>query len=443
VKVCVIGTGYVGLVTGAVFAEDHNVVCVDKDAEKIERLTHGQMPFHEPDLPELVLKGWRFPHRLTFSTNLREAVRASEIVFICVGTPSGADGDADLSAVYGVAREIGAAVEQHTTIVIKSTVPVGTADRVREIVAAESVRNGAPFDVVSNPEFLREGSAVEDALHPDRIVIGADRPEAYAPLRKLYFLSMGPEAPIFLTDTRSAELVKYASNAFLATKISFANAMANICDRTGADVVEVMKGVGLDPRIGPAFLGAGLGYGGSCFPKDVDALIHMTPDFDTLGFLQAVKEINRERTWRLMDKVQHRLGYDLTGKRIAVLGLAFKPDTDDMRAARSVEIIERLLFLGATVRAYDPVANAASERALGMRRRVMYCDTPYSATLDAHAAIIVTEWDEIKEMNRQRVRVEMARPLVFDGRNIWEPECMRLLGFEYHSMGRKTVGRAK
>ena len=432
-NICVAGTGYVGLVTGAVFADlGNDVICVDKDDDKIAALSAGRMPIYEPGLEEMVARN-AADRRLAFTTELGAAVRRSEIVFIAVGTPSKRDGETDLGAVEAVAKAIGQAMERYTVIVNKSTVPVGTGEFVRDVITRHQARR-VPFDVVSNPEFLREGSAIEDTLRPDRIVIGAPNQlvamtllELYAPL----------ERPMIITDVPSAEMIKYASNAFLASKISFTNAIANICDLAGADVTQVMKGVGLDSRIGPAFLQAGLGFGGSCFPKDADSLVHTAA---RLGYdfrlLRAVVEVNRERPQHFVENIAKVLA-PLDDKVVGVLGLAFKANTDDMREARSVEVIAQLLGAGATVRAYDPVA-IDNARAV-LPTAVRYAASAYEAADGADAVALVTEWNEFKFLNLERLRSVMRRPLFFDGRNVWEPERMRRLGFEYHSIGRKPV----
>jgi UDPglucose 6-dehydrogenase len=432
-NICVVGTGYVGLVTGAVFADlGNDVVCIDNQPDKMAALSAGRMPIYEPGLEEMVARNVA-DGRLSFTTDLGAAVRRSLILFITVGTPAQADGQADLRAVEDVARGIGQAMEKYTVVVNKSTVPVGTGDLVRDVVGKSQVRP-VPFDVVSNPEFLREGSAIEDTLRPDRIVIGAPNQQVAMTLLELY----APlERPMIITDVPSAEMIKYASNAFLATKISFMNAIATMCELAGADVGQVAKGVGLDARIGPAFLGAGLGYGGSCFPKDTESLLHTAT---ALGYdfrlLRSVVEINRERAGLFVDTIVKEMG-PLDDKVVAVLGLAFKPNTDDMREAKSVEVVQRLLEAGARVRAYDPVATANARRVLPAC--VVYCDSPYEATAGADALALVTEWNEFKFLNLDRVRALMRRPLVFDGRNLWEPERMRRLGFEYHSIGRRPI----
>jgi UDPglucose 6-dehydrogenase len=432
-NVAVVGTGYVGLVTGAVFADlGNDVICVDKDAAKIAGLRAGRMPIYEPGLEELVARNVG-DGRLTFSIDLADAVRRSDIIFIAVGTPPKATGESDLSAVEEVAHGIAESLDRYKVIVNKSTVPVGTGDLVRTIIERNR-RRPVSFDVVSNPEFLREGSAIEDTLRPDRIVIGAPSQQVAMTLLELY----APlERPMIITDVYSAEIIKYASNAFLATKISFINEIANLCEQAGGDVTQVMKGMGLDPRIGAAFLNAGLGYGGSCFPKDTDALIQTAAGLGCeLRTLRAVVDVNRERVQRLIALIRKVLN-PLEGRVIAVLGLAFKPKTDDMREARSVELITGLVDGGVRVRAYDPVAMDNARRALP--EGVEYCPSSYEAAEGADAAVVVTEWNEFKLLNLERLRQVMRRPLVFDGRNIYEPERMRRLGFEYYSIGRKPV----
>jgi UDPglucose 6-dehydrogenase len=432
-NICVVGTGYVGLVTGAVFADlGNDVFCVDNDAAKVADLEAGRMPIYEPGLEEMVARNVT-DGRLVFTTDLTAAVRRSVIVFITVGTPPKPDGQTDLSAVEDVAGVIGQAMERYTVVVNKSTVPIGTGEFVREVIEKHQTRP-VRFDVVSNPEFLREGSAIEDTLRPDRIVIGAPTQQVAMSLLELY----APlERPMIITDVPSAEMIKYASNAFLSTKISFINAIADICELGGADVTQVMKGMGLDARIGSAFLSAGLGYGGSCFPKDTDSLVHTA---SALGYefslLRAVVDINRERVSHFVDLMARAL-QPVAGRVVAVLGLAFKPNTDDMREARSVEVVERLLELGAAVRAYDPVAMPAARRILPAT--VTYCESPYEAATGADAVALITEWNEFKFLNLERLRAALRRPVVFDGRNVWEPERMRRLGFEYHSIGRKSV----
>jgi UDPglucose 6-dehydrogenase len=432
-NICVVGTGYVGLVTGAVFADlGNDVVCVDKIRAKIDSLKTGRLPIYEPGLEEMVARNVD-DSRLTFTTDLPAAVHQSDVIFIAVGTPSLETGETDLSQVEAVAAEIGRTMDRYKVVVNKSTVPVGTGELVREVVAQHQP-TPIEFDVVSNPEFLREGSAIEDTLRPDRIVIGATNQHAAMRLVELY----APlERPMIITDLPSAEVIKYASNTFLAAKISFINAIANVCEAAGADVTHVMKGMGLDDRIGATFLQAGLGYGGSCFPKDVDSLIHTA---GRLGYdfrlLKSVVEINRERAARLVEMVRKVLS-PLDDKTVAVLGLAFKPNTDDMREAKSVEVIQQLHAAGATIRAYDPVATD-NARAL-LPAGVIYSSSPYEAAQDADAVVLVTEWNEFKFINLERLRRVLRQRVIFDGRNIWEPERMRRLGFEYYSIGRKPV----
>ncbi|MEK6666626.1 MAG: UDP-glucose/GDP-mannose dehydrogenase family protein, partial [candidate division NC10 bacterium] len=432
-NICVVGTGYVGLVTGAVFADlGNDVICVDNVREKIEGLKQGRMPIYEPGLEEMVARNVA-DGRLTFTTSLADAVKRSELIFIAVGTPAKTNGETDLSAVEDVARGIARAMDSYKVIVNKSTVPVGTGDLVREIIAKNQPTPMA-FDVVSNPEFLREGSAIEDTLRPDRIVIGAPTQQVAMTLLELY-AQLG--RPMIITDVPSAEMIKYASNAFLAAKISFVNAIANVCELAGADVTQVIKGLGLDPRIGPACLQAGLGFGGACLPKDVESLIQTAA---TLGYdfklLKGVAEINRERAQHFVETMRKALG-PLDDKVIAVLGLAFKPNTDDMREAKSVEVVALLHEAGAKIKAYDPVATENARRLLP--RGVTYCASPYEAAEKADALALVTEWNEFKFLNLERLRSLMRRPVIFDGRNFYEPDRMRRLGFEYYSVGRRPI----
>ena len=432
-NICVVGTGYVGLVTGAVFADlGNDVICVDNAIKKIEALRTGQMPIYEPGLEEMVVRN-KDDGRLTFSTDLPAAVRQADVIFIAVGTPPKETGETDLSHVEAVAAEIGRSMERYKVVVNKSTVPVGTGEFVREVITRHQPRP-LDFDVVSNPEFLREGSAIEDTLRPDRIVIGAPNQQVAMTLVELY----APlERPMIITDLPSAEVIKYASNAFLAAKISFINAIANICEAAGADVSQVMKGMGLDSRIGMQFLQAGLGYGGSCFPKDVDSLIHTA---SRLGYdfklLRSVVEINKERAAHLVEMMRKAIG-PLEDKTIAVLGLAFKPNTDDMREAKSLEVVRVLHAAGAQIRAYDPVA-MDNARAL-MPEDVVFCESAYEAAAGADGVALLTEWNEFKYLNLDRLRGLLRRRVIFDARNLYEPERMRRLGFEYYSIGRKPV----
>jgi UDPglucose 6-dehydrogenase len=432
-NICVVGTGYVGLVTGAVFADlGNDVVCVDNDRAKVESLQAGRMPIYEPGLEEMVGRNAE-DGRLTFTTDLAAGVTRSDVIFIAVGTPPKDTGETDLSQVEAVAAQIGRAMDRYKVVVNKSTVPVGTGEFVREVITRHQARP-VDFDVVSNPEFLREGSAIEDTLRPDRIVIGAPTQQVAMTLVELY----APlERPMIITDLPSAEVIKYASNAFLAAKISFINAIGNICEAAGADVSQVMKGMGLDSRIGLTFLQPGLGYGGSCFPKDVDSLIHTATQ---LGYdfklLRAVADINRERSAHLVGMMEKALG-PMDEKTVAVLGLAFKPNTDDMRDAKSLEVLRLLHAAGARVRAYDPVAmdNARAMVPPG----VVFSHSAYEAADGADAIALLTEWNEFKFLNLERIRGLLKRPVIFDGRNLYEPERMRRLGFEYYSIGRKPV----
>ncbi|HZP82369.1 MAG TPA: UDP-glucose/GDP-mannose dehydrogenase family protein [Chthonomonadaceae bacterium] len=432
-NICVIGTGYVGLVTGCVFSDLGNeVVCVDKNAEKIAMLNRGEMPIYEPGLEEMVKRNVE-DRRLAFTTDLEQAVEHADVVFICVGTPPLENGDPDMSYVHEAAKGIARALNRYKVIVNKSTVPVGTGNLVREIIETNRRRN-VDFDVVSNPEFLREGSAIKDTLEPDRIVIGAPNQvvamkilELYAPL----------ERPMIITDVASAEMIKYASNAFLATKISFINSIANICEGAGADVLQVIKGMGYDHRIGAAFLNAGLGYGGSCFPKDSSALARTAEKYGyEFKLLKAVMEVNKEQPIRFMDRLRAALGGSFEGKAIGVLGLAFKPNTDDMRDAKSLEIIAKLLAEGAEVKAYDPIA---IENTREIFPQICYTKNAYEAAEDADALVIVTEWNEFKLLNMERIKSVMKRPLIFDGRNIYDPLRLRRMGFEYHCIGRTNA----
>jgi UDPglucose 6-dehydrogenase len=432
-KIAVVGTGYVGLVLGACLAENGNtVICVDKDESKVATLKAGKMPIYEPGLEELVRRNDQ-EERLSFTTDLPSAVRASEIVFIAVGTPQGEDGSADLQHVLTVARDVGRAMTRYTVIVDKSTVPVGTAKKVREAVANETTQ---PFSIVSNPEFLKQGAAIEDFMKPDRVVIGVEEKDerATAVMRELYGPFTRTGAPILTMSTSSAELCKYAANSILATRISFMNEVANVCELTGADVDDVRKAMGTDRRIGPSFLFPGVGYGGSCFPKDVKALLKFSLDnsYD-FRILRAVESVNETQKERLVEKME-RYFTDLSGKTIALWGLAFKPRTDDMREAPAIAIIERLLARGATVKAYDPAAAPVAKAIFG--HRIAVCDKSYDALTGADALAIITEWNEFREPDFDRMRTLLKAPVVFDGRNIYSPEHMRALGFTYFSIGR-------
>jgi len=431
-KIAVVGTGYVGLVVGACFAETGNdVVCVDNNERKIRSLQRGRMSVFEPGLGELVRRN-RLKGRLRFSTALGKAVRDAAVVFIAVGTPSDEDGSADVRHVLTAARAVAGAINGYTVIGLKSTVPVGTAERVSTLVGSET---SIPFSVVSNPEFLKQGSAVEDFLRPDRVVIGTlDDDRASEVLRLLYAPFTRTGAPIAVMDCASAELSKYAANAMLATRVSFMNEVANVCERVGANVDDVRKVVASDQRIGPSFLFPGIGYGGSCFPKDVRALATTAREADyQFHILEAVESVNGSQKRRFFEKMQRVLG-SLKGKNIAVWGLAFKPRTDDMREAPSVDLIEALLGAGARVTAYDPEARESARAIFG--DRVTLAVRSYDAVKDSDALVIVTEWNEFREPNFGRVLELMRSPVVFDGRNLYETEHMESLGFSYYSIGR-------
>jgi len=439
-RITVIGSGYVGLVAGTCFADSGNdVVCVDLDARKIAALENGVIPIYEPGLEELVRKNVR-ERRLTFTTETAPSVAASEVVFIAVGTPEGESGEADLQYVLAAAREIGSALRQYTVVVDKSTVPVGTADLVRrEIAAVTSV----PFDVVSNPEFLKEGAALDDFLKPDRVVIGSDSPRARAVMEELYAPFVRTGHPVLFMDTRSAELTKYAANAMLATRISFMNDLALLCEKVGADVDQIRRGLGSDGRIGASFLFPGVGYGGSCFPKDVKALVTTGREHGLdLELLRAVERTNERQKRLLLQRVSRHFGGALEGRSIAVWGLSFKPKTDDMREAPSLELIEGLLGKGARVSAHDPVAEHAARRILG--DRIHYAESPYAALEGADALCIVTEWNDFRHPDFERMKSLMNAPVIFDGRNLFEPGRMRERGFVYSCIGRpeRSAGAA-
>jgi UDPglucose 6-dehydrogenase len=433
--VAMIGSGYVGLVSGACFADfGHVVTCVDKDAGKIAALQRGEMPIFEPGLAELVAANVE-GHRLAFTTDLAEAVRRADAVFIAVGTPSRrGDGHADLTYVYGAAREIAAALDGYTVIVTKSTVPVGTGDEVERIV--RETRPDAAFALVSNPEFLREGAAISDFKRPDRIVIGTEDKRAREVMTELYRPLFLNEPPIVATSRRTAELIKYAGNAFLATKITFINEIADLCEKLGANVQEVARGIGLDNRIGAKFLHAGPGYGGSCFPKDTLALIKTAKDHGApVRIVETVVSVNEERKRAMAHKVIAACGGKVRGKTIALLGLTFKPNTDDMREAPSLAIVSILQQAGAKVRAYDPEGMEQARSVLG---EVEYSADAYSCVENADALVIVTEWDAFRALDLARIKALLREPLIVDLRNIYRPEEMRRRGFTYVSVGRPS-----
>jgi UDPglucose 6-dehydrogenase len=434
-RVAMIGTGYVGLVSGACFADfGHHVTCVDMDAAKIAALQRNEIPIYEPGLDRLVETNAR-QARLNFTIDLKRSVMEADAVFIAVGTPSRrGDGHADLSYVHAAAREIAGALAGFTVVVTKSTVPVGTSDDVERII--QEARPEAEFAVVSNPEFLREGAAIQDFKHPDRIVIGTDDPRARQVMAELYRPLYLNQAPILYTGRRTAELIKYAANAFLATKITFINEIADLCERLGADVQEVARGIGLDNRIGSKFLHAGPGFGGSCLPKDILALVKTAQDQATpLRVVEAVAAVNDARKRAMARKVAAAVG-NLRGKTIAILGLTFKPNTDDMREAPSVPLVTALQDFGARVRAYDPVG---IEQARSVLPDVTFCDGPYACAEGAHAVVIVTEWEQFRALDLDRLKAVMAAPVVIDLRNIYRPEEMIGRGFIYESVGRSMT----
>jgi UDPglucose 6-dehydrogenase len=431
-NICVVGTGYVGLVTGTCFAEfGLHVSCVDKDRDKIDQLRAGRIPIYEPGLGELVAKNVK-EGRLSFSTDIPEALRNSLVVFIAVGTPQDDDGSANLEYVLDVAAEVGRNLNGYKVVVTKSTVPVGTGRRVEKIVARESGHD-IKFDIASNPEFLREGSAIEDFMRPNRVVIGADTDQAVAILRDLYRPLYLIETPFVITTVETAELIKYASNAFLATKISFINEMANLCERVGADVHAVAKGMGLDKRIGPKFLHPGPGYGGSCFPKDTKALVRAATNADyDFKIVKAVCEVNSAQRRIMTDKIVRATG-GVAGKRIGFLGLTFKPNTDDMRDAPAKDIIDDLIEMGASVMAFDP---AGMDEAAKVLPQVTYCVDAYQAVEGADALVLITEWNQFRNLDLERIKSIMNEPVFLDLRNVYEPERLRKLGFVYDGVGR-------
>jgi len=447
VEICIVGTGYVGLVTGTCLAEiGHRVVCVDDDREKIDRLQAGQLPIYEPGLEDLVSRNSE-SGRLAFTAHLAEGIAAATTVFICVGTPPLEDGDADLSAVERVARRIGELASSYTLVVEKSTVPVQTGQWIEKTLKVYGNWAEAEFDIASNPEFLREGSAIEDFLHPDRIVVGVESPRAERLLREIYDPILrrafacpihadcraAEPVPFLVTDIRSAELIKHASNSFLATKISFINSVADLCELVGADVELVAEGMGLDRRIGRAFLRAGLGFGGFCFPKDLQAFVRIAEKCGhDLGLLREVARINQARIPQAIRKLKDHL-WVLKDKAIGIWGLAFKPDTDDVRYSPALVLVRQLLSEGAIVRGYDPRAMAKASREIPA---LACCRDPYEAVVGADALVLATEWKEFESLDFTRVKALMRRPLILDGRNLFDREKLRSIGFEYLGIGR-------
>jgi UDPglucose 6-dehydrogenase len=431
-KLAVIGTGYVGLVVGTCLAENGNdVICVDIDVDKLNLLNNGQSPIYEPGLSDLLNRNLH-EGRLKFVADLPLAVRQSEVIFLALPTPPNENGSADLQHVLDVARKVGKAMDGYRVIVNKSTVPVGTAQLVRQTIAQETSHE---FDVVSNPEFLKEGAAVNDFMKPERVVIGTSSPRALAIMQDITAPFVRTGKPVIVMDERSAEITKYASNAFLATKISFMNEIATLCEHVGADVDMVRKGMGTDPRIGPQFLFAGVGYGGSCFPKDVKALLSTAKENDMdLHVLAAVDDVNLGQRKRFVRKILEHFGGSLKGKTVTVWGLSFKPSTDDMREAPSVSIIEALVANGATVNVHDPVALTEAKKRLD--NRVAYFENNYDALRSANALVVVTEWNEFRRPDFDRMKTLMKEPVVFDGRNIYDPNRLREKGFTYYGVGR-------
>jgi len=435
-NVCIIGTGYVGLVTGACFAEfGVQVVCADKDTDKIAALERGEIPIYEPGLDAIVARNLR-ERRLSFTTDTAAAVQSALVVFIAVQTPTKADGTTDLTAIEAVAREIGRNMDGYKVVVTKSTVPVGTSYQVKTWIDEEQAAAGTShrFSVGSNPEFLREGAAIGDFMRPDRVVIGADDDEAIAILRDLYRPLYLIETPFVITNIATAELTKYAANSFLAVKISFINEMANLCEEIGGDVHAIARGIGLDRRIGPKFLHPGPGFGGSCFPKDTRSAASFARQAGLqLEIVEAVIRVNERQRERMVEKITRALGGDARGKTVAVLGLSFKPETDDMRDAPSVEILQKLQQRGATIRAFDPVAMTNAARELP---DVTLCKNEYEACENADALVLMTEWNQFRMLDLERVRTLLREPVVVDLRNVYDPVSMRKAGFRYDSVGR-------
>lgn len=430
-NICIIGTGYVGLVTGTCLADlGNSVVCVDIDKSKIESLKKGHVTIYEPGLQELVRRNQK-ESRLKFTTSIKEGIKNSPVIFIAVGTPPKPNGEADLTYVEDVSRQIAENMRSYKLVVEKSTVPIETGEWVEHTLKLNNKRQ-IPFDVASNPEFLREGSAIDDFMHPDRIVIGVKSKKAEELLLKLY---RPLNVPILVTNIKSAEIIKHASNSFLATKISFINAVSNICEKSGADVAEVAKGMGLDKRIGSSFLNAGVGFGGFCFPKDLLAFVHISEKLGyNFGLLREVEKINQGQKELLVNKIKDNV-WNLENKTIGVLGLSFKPDTDDIRYAPAIDIIKILKKQGAKVKAFDPQAMVKAKKELP---DIQYCKSPYEVARKSECLVIITEWNEFKELDLVKIKKLLKQPLIIDGRNIYDPKKMKKLGFKYISIGRKT-----
>jgi UDPglucose 6-dehydrogenase len=440
-KLCVIGTGYVGLVTGTCFAEmGNNVICVDNDKKKIDMLLNGKIPIWEPGLEEMVKKNFS-QNRLQFTTDIKFAVENSDVCFIAVGTPPDEDGSADLQYVLAVATDIATHMNGHKVVIDKSTVPIGTADKVKKVMQDVLTKRNVnySFDVVSNPEFLKEGDAVNDSMRPDRVVVGTDNPECVKLLEKLYAPFCRTRDKLIIMSVRSAEMTKYAANAMLATKISFMNDIARLCELVGADVHEVRRGIGSDSRIGYHFIYPGVGYGGSCFPKDVKALIKIGEEVGMeTRILKSVEAVNDDQKKWLAEKVIAHFGEDLQGKTFALWGLSFKPKTDDMREAPSLEIINILLAHGAKIQAYDPVAMQEAARVLGENPNITFAEGNYEAVRNADALLLVTEWNQFRNPDFEELKRRLKQPVIFDGRNQYDPQEMKKLGFTYFAIGRKV-----
>lgn len=441
-NIAVIGTGYVGLVSGTCLAEiGHNVICVDKDETKIAKLNKNILPIYEPGLEELVQRNTK-NNRLKFTTDIQSAIQSSKIIFSAVGTPPDADHNADLSAVRAVAESVGKYMNGYKIIVTKSTVPVGTGDLIKEIIK-KSQAKPLKFSIVSNPEFLREGNAIQDFLEPDRIVIGTDDPKSAEIMKELYSPIIDDEHPLILTDLRSAEVIKYAANSFLATKISFINEIANFCEKVDADITEVAKGIGLDKRIGRKFLNAGIGYGGSCFPKDVKALIQTGKEYGhSFNLLDAVEKVNDNQKEIILEKL-FKIHPEISGKTISIWGLSFKPNTDDIREAPSIIIIKKLLEKGAKIKAFDPISNQVVQAKFPDQANLYFATNPYDALQDSSALLILTEWDEFRSPDFSQMKKLMKEHHIFDGRNLHHPRIADEHQINYYSIGRKQVAKHK
>ena len=435
-NVTIVGTGYVGLVMGAVLADSGNtVMCIDNNLAKVESLQNGKIPIYEPGLEEIVKRNTK-EGRLVFSSDLKTGVEHALIIMLCLPTPQDEDGSADLRYVLDCSAEIAGYLNSYKVIVSKSTVPVGTVDRIKNIMKDKTSRQ---FDVVSNPEFLKEGAAVSDSLKPDRIVVGTSSEKAAKIMKDLYAPFVRTGNPIIIMDERSSEMTKYAANGFLATKITYMNDLANLCDRVGADIELVRKGMGSDPRIGPQFLFAGLGYGGSCFPKDVKALINTAKEYEhPLAILNAVDSVNANQRYIIINKILHHFNNDIKGKTFALWGLSFKPMTDDIREAPALTILKELLARGANIKAHDPIAMENVKNIIG--DSITYHDKAYDAIQDADALLIVTEWNEFRNPDFEKIKNMLKKPVIFDGRNIYDPKEMKDLGFVYYGVGRGVDG---